>query len=508
MGLLSLDRDADHQNLKGPFDVVVIGSGAGGGLSALHFSKMGKRVLLVEMGPGLTTKDFELNEAKAYENLYQQAASRKTKDGTINILQGRTLGGGTTVNWTSSFRTPERTLRFWQREFGLKEFSLEKMETHFQRAEKLINVSEWKVAPNRNNSLLEEGLKNLNYSYGRISRNVKGCQNLGYCGLGCPVGAKQSALVTTIKRAKDQGIVILCDALAHKLILDKRKVKAIVLKSQKTSQHILIEAKKFILSAGAIGSPAILMRSGVPDPHELIGKRTFLHPTTISGALYDEEVEPYYGAPQSIYSDHFISPIPEKKPGYKLEVPPIHPLLYATTLPFWGKKHAELMKALPHLGAMIALQRDGFHPESPGGQVFLTKDGEPLLDYPITSYMAEGFRESLLTMGEIQFSSGAREVMPLHKLGKSCRTLGELRKLLKTLTYDSFSVKVVSAHVMGGCPMGLKEEDSVVNSSGKLHTLDNLWIHDGSVFPTSVGTNPMISILATTNYFLSQHTLS
>lgn len=495
MALYSLHQMDSLPSSLPEYDVLIIGSGAGGGVAADRLSQRGLRVALIEMGPGKKTKDFVLKESAAYENLYQEAAGRKTKLGNIGILQGRTLGGGTTVNWTSSFRTPDLTLQYWEDQLGLK--SPSEMESFFEEAENLINVKPWDIEPNLNNSLLADGLKKLGYPFGTIKRNVKNCQNLGYCGFGCPVGAKQSSLVTTLKAAEERGTDIFCDAFAYKLLTKGNKVSSLVVTGRENQVRLNIRAKKVIVSGGAIGTPALLMRSLLPDPYNLVGKRTFIHPVTISGAIYNDKVEPYYGAPQTIYSDHFLpKTLEEKTPGFKLEVPPIHPLLISTSLPFYGEAHRDFMKELPHLQAIIALQRDGFHPESPGGKVELSSHGLAVLDYQTTTYMEEGFRKAMLTMGEIQFAAGAKEVLPLHKKAKKVKNFNELKKQIQSLSMNPFSLKMVSAHVMGGCPMGKNPESSVVSEEGRHHQIENLWVMDGSLFPTSIGTNPMISIIA------------
>lgn len=486
------------------YDVVVIGSGPGGGLAALRACERGQRVAVFEMGPGHRTKDYVLDEAKAYEQLYQEAAGRTTLNGEVTVLQGRTLGGGSAVNWTSSFETPAQTLKFWQNQFGLKNLTLEKLESHFKKMKEMIGVAPWELAPNRNNEILAQGLAMLGIEYKSIPRNVRDCQNLGYCGFGCPVGAKQSSFRTSLARASELGADIYCDAFVKRLLTRGGKVEAleIVERSERlgVGKVIKVRAKTFISAAGAIGTPGILLRSDISDPYNTLGKRTFLHPTTICGARFQDAVEPFYGAPQTIYSDAFIpTEDRETRPGFKLEVPPIHPLLLATSIPLRGESHRELMSKLSHTQAIIALQRDGFHDQSPGGQV-IVKKGQVFLDYKITPYMQEGFKRSFLTMGEIQFAAGAREVFPVHRHGNISSTWKDFKEQCERISMAPLDVKVVSAHVMGGCMMGDDPKKSVTDLKGRYHHLENLYIRDGSLFPTSLGTNPMLSILGLVDY--------
>lgn len=480
------------QNLseKGSFDFIIVGSGAGGGISAYLLAKMGHRVLVLEEGPYIPPSKVSLDEAKAYPQLYQEAAGRKTDDGAITILQGRNVGGGTTVNWTSSFRTPQATLKSWQEDYGLKGFTPKAMEFHFEKVEDLLGVRLWDLAANENNEVLNRGLSQIGKKAQRIPRNVKNCQNLGYCGLGCPTGAKQSSLRALLSQS--ELITVVADAFVDRFLHKKKRVEGVRVHPRGGSMGALVfRSSYYISAAGAINSPALLMRSQAPDPFHLLGKRTFLHPTVISGGLFDQEIEPYYGAPQTFYSDDYLY---ESEAGFKLEVPPIHPLLLASVLPFHGELHRECMTSLPHLHAMIALQRDGFHSLSVGGKVKLANNGLPLLEYAFTDFVLAGFRKALMTMGEVQFAAGAREVLPLHRHARKVRNLKDLKALINELPMRPHDLTVVSAHVMGGCPMGEKASESVVNLEGIHHQLENLMVCDGSVFPTSVGTNPMLTI--------------
>ena len=291
-------------------------------------------------------------EAEAYSSLYQESSARKTKDRAINILQGRCVGGGTTVNWTSSFRTPEATLLHWASEFGIRGLSAAELAPWFARMEERLGIAPWPVAANENNQALRRGASALGISSGAIPRNVKGCWNLGYCGMGCPTNAKQSMLVTTIPGALARGATLVTRARAWTIEHDRVRASTLHCAAldaggtDATARKITVRAQTFIVSAGAIGSPALLIRSKAPDPHSIVGKRTFLHPAVVSAALMPNRVDGFAGAPQSIYSDHFLMGPPEGPLGYKLEAAPLHPMLVATTLPGHGVAHAEWMRKL------------------------------------------------------------------------------------------------------------------------------------------------------------------
>ena len=484
-------------------DVAIVGSGAGGGTAAEILSGAGLEVVLIEEGPLATSSDFHMLESEAYPQLYQESASRKTKDKAINILQGRCVGGGTTVNWTSSFRTPSATLDYWAREFAITGFGSADLAPWFDRMETRLGIAPWEAAPNANNEALLRGARALGLSAGTINRNVRGCWNIGYCGVGCPTNAKQSMLVTTIPAALAHGATLLTRTRAWKLERTADRITSLSCigldrrGTDPTARRINVRAKAFVAAAGAIGTPALLMRSEAPDPHAVVGKRTFLHPTVVSAALMPERVDGFAGAPQSVYSDHFLDSLPLDGPmGYKLETPPLHPVLVATTLPGLGAGHARWMRDFAHVQVVIALMRDGFHDRSPGGSIALRSDGTPVLDYPLNDYFWEGARRALLTMTEIQFAGGATSVMPLHSSGALFTSWRDAKSGIAGLPLAPLVAPAVSAHVMGGCALGPEPRRSAVDLSGRYYHLENLYVFDGSLFPTSLGANPQLSIYA------------
>jgi len=484
-------------------DVVVIGSGAGGGVTADILAQAGLAVLIVEEGGLNSSKQFKMREADAYPALYQESAARKTRDKAINILQGRTVGGSTTVNWTSSFRTPPATLAHWQSHHSLAACTVASLAPWFEMMERRLHVSDWPVPPNENNDLLRRGAQVLGIPTAAIRRNVNGCWNLGYCGMGCPTNAKQSMLVTTIPAALSLGARLLVHARAERFVLQGDRVAGLQVAAmdgqgiEPTGVLVTVRARHYVLAGGAINSPALLLRSNAPDPHQLLGKRTFLHPTVISAGVFAQRVDAYAGAPQTVYSDHFLHAQPiDGAIGYKLEAPPLHPLLMATTMGGFGDAHAHTMRQFPHVHALLALLRDGFHAEASGGSVAIDRRGAPLLDYPLTPFIWDGVRRALLSMAEIQFAAGAHSVYPVHELASHYTSWRQARQAIEALPMKALLARVVSAHVMGGCAMSDDEHLGVTDGQGRYRGLANVSVHDGSLFPTSLGANPQLSIYA------------
>ncbi|MFL6663518.1 MAG: GMC family oxidoreductase, partial [Rhizobacter sp.] len=258
---------------------------------------------------------------------------------------------------------------------------------------------------------------------------------------------------------------------------------------------IRIVAKHYVVAGGAINSPALLKRSSMPDPHGVLGTRTFLHPVVLSAATFAHTIEGWNGAPQSVYTDHFLGTQPIDGPiGYKLEAPPLYPLIFASTLPGYGQRQADTLKRFPNTHTLIALMRDGFHEQSPGGTVKLRADGSPVLDYPLNRFVMDGARRALLSMAEIQFAAGAQTVAPVHELAGEYASWTQARDAILALPIEPLLTRVFSAHVMGGCGMAAQERQGVMRPDGVHWQVDNLSVHDGSLFPTSIGANPQLSI--------------
>lgn len=502
-----------RQVLNQEFDVCVVGSGPGGSTVAAECAQMGLSTVLVESGPFLRAHEFSQEEANAAK-LYKGSMAQTTLDGAITVLQGQVVGGSATVNWTSSFRAPQQTLQHWHEKLNFPKSFLSRLEAIFPKVEKELSVGTWET-PNTNNNLLQLGCEELGWKVDAIPRNVRGCWDIGLCGMGCPTNAKRTSLTVMIPRFMQSAqSYLLSNAHADRLEWKKNQVTGIWVgpprldhaRSENLSRKpasALIRARLFVLAAGAIGTPALLMRSKVPDPYSRLGKRTFLHPVVSVFSKMPQEVQPYAGAPQSVYSDQFLWPEPDQEehsPGFKIEALPLFPMFAAGLASLASGESRRLLEDLKHTHASLALQRDGFHPLSQGGTVREQQTGGGSvrygLDYPLTTYHYRGFQHALERLGEAHFAAGAREVMPLHADASWARTFAEYREQLGRLSPRSFSMRVGSAHVMGGSAMSHEEREGVVDLSGRHHQMKNLFVADGSLFPTSLGVNPQVTIFA------------
>lgn len=493
-----VDGSAATADLDLEADVCVIGSGAGGAVTAAVLAEAGRSVIVVEEGGYFTHADFDMREAHTVPRLYQESMQRTTEDLAISILQGRAVGGTTVVNWTTSFRTPPDVVDHWAKEHAVGGFAYADLVPHYEAIERRLSIQKVdEAAMNRNNRRFYEGCKAKGFEVDTTRRNVHQCLQTGYCGMGCPVNAKRSMLVTLIPDAVDAGARILFRARVARLERSGdaiRAAHATLLDASgyaPTGRRATIRAKRFVLSGGALNSPALLLRSGI-DSGGLVGTRTFLHPVVGVTGLYDEPVEAFVGAPQSAASHAFAHR--GEDVGFFMETAPIYPMLGAMALPGLGAAHRSLMEAVARRTLHIALAIDGFHDAVPGGTVKLRPSGAPLLDYAIVPKIWEAFRTSTRRLVEINLASGAREVQTLHDPPLTFRSEKDLDRL-DAAPWEPCRVAVFTAHQMGGCRMGDDPRTSVVRSSDlRHHTVENLHVIDGSVFPTSLGVNPQESI--------------
>jgi len=490
-----------QRDLKLDCDVCVIGSGAGGSVLAHELVSRGLSVVMLEEGGYHTRREFDLTESRAFPNLYQDLGNRTTDDLSIGILQGRSVGGGTTVNWCSSFRTPPRILERWRDAYGVEGLSEQVLRPHFEAIEERLHIAQWpEERINRNNRILWDGLGKLGYGRGLIARNVNNCANLGYCGMGCPIDAKQSMLVTLIPDAVEKGLSVYANASVRNLRVTGRKVSAVEAEivdvaNRPLGPKLTVKSKLTAVCCGALNSPALLLRSGL-DGNGRVGRRTFLHPVVVMVAEFEEPVEGFFGAPQSVHSHHFIDRGPDRI-GFFIEVPPIHPMLAATTFTGFGRRFVDSLSRLPFINVCIALTVDGLLDGDEGGTVGLRggTDRRLRIEYPLRDANWEAFRTACKEMARIQFAAGAKRVISLHSEPVVLRSEAELFKL-DAAPWEKLRVRVVTAHQMGGCAMGRDFRKSVVDSQLRYHHLDNLFVVDGSVFPTSLGVNPQETIYA------------
>jgi choline dehydrogenase-like flavoprotein len=478
-------------------DVVIVGSGAGGAVLAAGLVAQGLRVVMLEEGDHATRADFRGSEAESFPKLYQERGTRSTADQAITILQGRSVGGSTTVNWTTCFRTPSRILAHWRDVHGLP-FTDEALAPHFEAVEARLSIAEWPEAmANANNHALLAGARKLGWEVRPLRRNVKGCANTGLCGVGCPVDGKQAMGITYITDAVAAGMTLLANVRVDRILHDGTRATGVqgrVFRSAAADAEgpaVHVNAKVVVSAAGAINGPGLLLRSGITAGGR-VGRRTFLHPVIGLFGRMPTPVAPWSGAPQSIGSHQHVDRGADKV-GFFLEAAPLQPMLAAVAFNAFGRQQHALIAQLEYANAIIALSVDGLVAGDDGGTVRLRDDGRPVVDYPIRPALREAFAAAHRAVAEVQLAAGAETVASLHVEAVVVQREDEL-DLFANAPYGAHEHAIFSAHQMGGCAMASSPERGVVDTEHRVFGFENLFVVDGSVLPTALGVNPSETI--------------
>ena len=481
-------------------DVVVVGSGAGGGVVAGELARAGKRVVVLEKGAYLNEADFTQREGEMLARLYDAGGLLATKDLGLIILQGSCLGGGTVVNYTTSFHTPESIRAAWAREQKLPHFVAPEFTRHLDAVAQRIHVNTDHAKPSGRDHHLIQGLERCGWHHGLLPRDVDGCpqdDGCGYCGYGCQRGAKRSTLVTYLQDAADAGATVIAGADVRRVIREGSRatgVEALVRVAGAGRPFALtVRAKVVVVAGGSIHSPALLLRSGIRRP--ALGRNLTLHPATALFGVMDEPVRPWTGALQAHFSDQFADL--HDGYGFKFETAPLHPSLAALAHP-WESAAAyrEAMTRLPNLTLVGILLRDRF-----GGRVTVNEAGAPVVDYALSPYDGAHLWRAVQEGSRLLEAAGAREIFapqsaengyrPAEGSAARTRWLDQVR----SAGLGPNQMLSVTFHQMGSCRMSGNRARGVVNPENQVWDTPGLYVADASVFPSASGVNPMLTIM-------------
>ena len=504
-GPLLLNPVAVTSDTRLTCDVVVVGSGAGGSVIADTLAGWGYDVVVLEQGPYETSETFKQNEMRMMQKLFQQSGTAATKDLSFVLLAGRGAGGGTTVNWNTCLRPPQRVLAEWEKEFGIGGLTGHPFAAYLDEVWKTMGVNSEESQRNGNNGVLWDGCRSLGYEEGSdfhlIERNAIGCdQRCDYCTYGCIYAAKQSTALTYLPAAQSKGARFVFDARVERVVIEGGTARGVVATCVSDGRTCSLEvtAKVVVAACGGIETPALLLRSGVKDKN--VGRYLRLDPTVAVGGIFEKPIEPWKGPPQTVAVWKFID-LDGTYHGFWVEAAPAHPGLFALSIPWAsGRQHKDFMKRYyARSSASIVLIR-----ERSSGSVSIDKEGYAVATYDLEPRDRDTLVRGMEETARILAAAGAVGVWTTHNAqvfagdGKNPVKPGDIESFSAALKKEgirSNRMMLYSAHLMGSCRMSADPARGPTSPTGELHTVKNLFVGDSCVFPTTPAVNPMISIM-------------
>jgi len=474
-------------------DVCIIGSGAGGAVTASELARAGRSVVVIEEGGYFQKEDFQGRDlAWAFRTMYRRAGGTTTLGKPPVVLpMGKTVGGSTTINSGTCFPTPPRVLKEWEWCFGVQDAGPERMAPYFDLVEEILEVQPVpEEILGENAKKIRDGAEILGLSHGPLRRNANNlCAGCGVCCFGCPSDGKRPMHLNYIPRAVEAGADIYQRCKARELIVQGRRVSGVrgqftISNNREVKPTLQVMAKVVVLSAGAVHSPAFLLKQKIANSSGQVGRNLTIHPASRVGAMFDEPIFGWKGVPQGYYVDEYAGE------GIMLEGAHGPPALMAASIPGVGKvfkKRVSDSSYYADFGVMVS--------DTTTGRVTPGPRGEPIMWYNMSKEDARRAVKGMALTAAIFLAAGAKTTYPALWKYPEIRNAREVLRLRET-KIRPVDLQLGAFHPLGTCRMSEAPSRGVVNSYLKCHDLDNLYVVDGSPFPSSLGVNPQETIMA------------
>ncbi len=499
-------------------DAVVVGSGAGGGVVAAELARAGRSVVVLEAGPFVDEPSMPTDELDAFGRLYLNHGLLTTWDGSVTMLAGTGVGGGTLINWMTCLPAPAWVRDEWRREHGIEGLTDGSWDDDVAAIEGQLGVAEAAVVPPKDAAIIH-GAAALGWSAAAVTRrNAASCGECGACPFGCRPGTKQSGIRTHLAEAQAAGARIVPRVTVTRVVIEGGRAVGVEGAAHWTdpatgepaadgrTRRLIVRAPVVVVAAGALRTPAILERSGLEHP--AIGRHLRLHPVPVIAGLFQEPIDMWRGTMQAAHSLQFAEPGPGSN-GYVIESAPGHPGLLALALPWEGTDaHADIMLRSRRIGPFIAITRDGGE-----GRTTLTRAGRVRVDYRLDPGGVATLRHALVSMARLARAAGASEIVAVgtrpawhgrrgFPAGREEAAFARFESAIASFDLRPNRGSVFSAHQMGSARMGLDPRTHVCDPWGRVRLdggrgvpLAGLYVADGSLFPTGLGVNPMVTIM-------------
>lgn len=488
----SLELGRKKKTIELESDVVVVGSGAGGAPLAYELSAQGYSVTLLEEGGYFPTESFRFDCRQAVMSLYRDGGLTFAAGIPATLCPvGRTVGGTTTINQGTALRMPRGVLADWKCFHGIDDISYEELCLYYQAVEEFIYVS--KPDPDiagLNASRFLEGARALGLQASYLPRNAKDCEGYGVCCFGCPSGAKQSTNVSYIPEAVKKGAEVYADCRVEKIMTENSKATGLAGRFYKhdtgaRGPRIKVHGKVVVLAGGTNGTPLLLMKNGLAGTSGQVGRNDALHPVTQVVPVFDERIDPHRGVSQSAWVHDFLGE------GISLETTVLPPDMLSMTIPQASAEHAAIMSEYPNSGLFGVMVKD-----SHTGRILPRPGGKFAVLYQIGREDLKRMTRGNVVAAEIAFAAGAKRVYTMIAGHTRLDGPGDVKRLKASKVRARQYFAMSGWHPMGTCRMGGDPDTSVVKPTGETWDVDNLFVSDASVFPTALGVNPQLTIMA------------
>lgn len=468
-------------------DYVVIGSGAAGATAALTLAQAGYSVIVLEEGPWVRTKEFGADVFPAMKQMYRDLAAQVTLGrATYPILQGKCVGGSTTINSAIALRAPDKVVDRWSTAFGLKDtITPAALAPHFDALEKSLVVT---AVPDDTagtyDALFADAAKQLGIKAHKIQRYDGGCEASASCITGCRNGKKLGMNITHVPQSLSHGARMYTSVKAIRVMSKWGRATGVEGRFQNDAGATLTAHARrgVILAASVVQSPGILSRSGV-KLHAL-GRHFQAQPGTSFAARFDRVISMDHGATQGFNSMHFVD-----SDRFKIESLSLPPELLAVNLPGIGASMTSKLHDYKHLLNWAMVLRA----ESEGRVI--SPFGKDVVMFTPSSTDIARVRRGLRKLSEMMFAAGAKEIWPNVRGMKTLRGPDDLKQF-DNWSLDPRDYPLMLSHLFGTCRIGPDPRDAVVGLDFQVHGLRGAYVVDSSVFPTNLGVNPQHTIMA------------